>query len=503
MKLTEARLKKLLRWEESFRKTADKEEEIKIEVKERLTILPEDLLAVLDRREQTSGEVFFEEYARPLLRYAGEMFIIEPGHWDGVPVEGYHGLPTEEQLTLAVFHLLLFEGAAEDFDTAEQKKRLREIIVMRDQPVPLRAYSEYIKEDYIAYFSEGRRLSEADSKEVLLFVLYTDELCAKKNVTAMQAKAFSFYGGSAAYPCNWEKARDMLKELLELDEDPAPANALGYIYYYGRTNKGKPEYDKAFYYFSIGAAGGIVESRYKLADMFLNGYGVPKNEGICRETVMDLYGETIRQIEYGETDSSFADVALRMGNLYRSGISVMPDPELAFYYYLQARTAIRERRRDVDFYGDDQVEVSVENAIKAVLPHTPYEKAEKNPVVPPEDLLWQAPLDAEDYFVLKITEGTAGRVDVRITRNSWGADAPLFVTVPAAHFSGIVKSLHYSVAKQGRWTLPGAKVSKNGTKTVCFDGIEDDEFYLNGEKMAHLPGEWKLMLPRQKKDQEG
>ena len=43
MKLTEARLKKLLRWEESFRKTTDKEERIKIEVKERLTILPEDL----------------------------------------------------------------------------------------------------------------------------------------------------------------------------------------------------------------------------------------------------------------------------------------------------------------------------------------------------------------------------------------------------------------------------------------------------------------------------
>ena len=176
----------------------------------------------------------------------------------------------------------------------------------------------------------------------------------------------------------------------------------------------------------------------------------------------------------------------------------MQDPVLAFYYYLQARAAIRMRRKAADYYGDEQVETSIENAIRAVLPHTPFEKPEKDPVVPPEELLWQAPMDAEDYFVLKITDGPGGRADVRLTRNSWETEAPLFVTVPAAHFSEAVRSLHYSVEKKGRWTMKGGKTLPSGAKTLCFDGIENDEFYLNGEKVAHLPGEWKLLLPRRK-----
>ncbi len=498
VKLTEARLRKLIRYEQSFARLCPGVEETEIEVKKRLIITPEDLLALLDRRAQVSGETFFEEWAWPMMCRGDEMFVTESCYWDEETVEGYHGLPSEAQQTVQVYFEILFNGKAEDWDPQPAREALNSIIGMRGQAVPLRAYSDEVKENYIEYFVQKRRLNEADSKEILLFVLYTDELCAKKNPTAMRAKAYSFYGGNPAYPCNWEKSRDMLKELLELDEDPAAANALGYIYYYGRTNKGQPQYDKAFYYFSIGAAGGIVESRYKLADMFLGGYGVPKNRLICRETVWDLYQETVAQIINGDWGGSFADVAYRMGNLYRGGICVEQDADLAFFYYLQARTAIRERRKTYDYNGDDQVEASVENAIRAVLPHTSYEKAVAAPLVLPEDILWQAPLDAEDYFVMKITEKKDGTADIKITRRSWDMDAPLFVTVPEAHFSGIVKTLHYSVKKLGRWTMPGAKTGRNGTKTVCFDGIEEDEFYLNGEKTARLPGEWKLMLPKTK-----
>ena len=55
---------------------------------------------------------------------------------------------------------------------------------------------------------------------------------------------------------------------------------IGYIYYYGRCWDGQPQYDEAFRYFSVGAAGGIYESRYKLADMFAKGYGVVQNKNI-------------------------------------------------------------------------------------------------------------------------------------------------------------------------------------------------------------------------------
>ena len=49
---------------------------------------------------------------------------------------------------------------------------------------------------------------------------------------------------------------------------------LGYIYYYGRT--GKPNYQKAFEYYSKASEVSDITSAYKVADMYRNGYYVKK-----------------------------------------------------------------------------------------------------------------------------------------------------------------------------------------------------------------------------------
>lgn len=62
---------------------------------------------------------------------------------------------------------------------------------------------------------------------------------------------------------------------------------LGYIWYYGRT--GHVDYKKAYEYFKRGYDKGNIESSYKIADMYKNGYYVEKDEAKYKEIIEDLY----------------------------------------------------------------------------------------------------------------------------------------------------------------------------------------------------------------------
>lgn len=117
--------------------------------------------------------------------------------------------------------------------------------------------------------------------ELTVYRRFIDDLIPKDNHTALRRKGYGCYGGGPAYECNWDIALECVTRLYELTGKPVYANTLGYIYYYGRCWNGEPKYDEAFRYFSVGAAGFYYESRYKLADMFVHSYGVPKNAKIA------------------------------------------------------------------------------------------------------------------------------------------------------------------------------------------------------------------------------
>ncbi len=62
---------------------------------------------------------------------------------------------------------------------------------------------------------------------------------------------------------------------------------LGYIWYYGRT--GTRDYEKAFHYFTIGKEAGDLQSTYKVADMYKNGYFVDKDYDKYCSIIEELY----------------------------------------------------------------------------------------------------------------------------------------------------------------------------------------------------------------------
>ena len=132
-------------------------------------------------------------------------------------------------------------------------------------------------------------------------------------------------------------------------------------------------YEKAFQCFSIGAASDLIESRYKLADMFLDGKGCIQSKIAGARLILSMYSECRKDFCAQHYNCKFADVALRVGGLFERGDGVDVDLEMAYTYYLEARCAIRRRRANYDFYGDAKVERKIEEALDRVKAQIPGE----------------------------------------------------------------------------------------------------------------------------------
>ena len=108
----------------------------------------------------------------------------------------------------------------------------------------------------------------------------------------------------------WRKSYDLACKYFEMAAEQGYKDAyigLAYIWYYGRT--GKTDYEKAFYWFS--KAGDDLNAKYKIADMYKNGYYVEKDMQKYREIIEQLYKEY-----YHTTDDwNDASIALRLGKI--------------------------------------------------------------------------------------------------------------------------------------------------------------------------------------------
>ena len=192
-----------------------------------------------------------------------------------------------------------------------------------------------------------------------------EELCMEGHAGAMERKAYSCYGGSPAYECDWVTARDLLLELMDRKDISDEkkrffANTLGYLFYYGRCNDGVPQYDLAFRYYCIGFFGMVRESAYKLADMYMNGKGVPENHLAAYNLLTWAFSRNMEDFTSGNPDNNFADAALRMSNAYRDGLHVAQDRFHAYELITQAACALRERARNGSHYGDAIVAANID-----------------------------------------------------------------------------------------------------------------------------------------------
>ena len=214
-----------------------------------------------------------------------------------------------------------------------------------------------------AYEGETEKLSPEYKSR---FRELVEQACDEKDTVAMHIKGYECYGGGDLYACDWEESRRLITELFDLTGNPQYANTLGYIYYYGRCNGGIPEYDKAFQYYSIGAAHDLLESMYKIADMFKAGKGCIKSPKTSAHIIQKLYMDVRPRFCRG-SDANFADIALRFASIFRDN----EDYVYAYEHYLEADYAIKKRLLKSDFFGNYKVQENITGSLEEVRAHLP------------------------------------------------------------------------------------------------------------------------------------
>ena len=127
-----------------------------------------------------------------------------------------------------------------------------------------------------------------------------------------------------------------------LDYDPA-YECLGYVWYYGRT--GERDFKKAFEYFSKLKEKGDLVASYKIADMYRNGYHVPKDEAKYRAIIEELYPKI------KDTDNAFAPLPEIFTRLAKIRAAEGKEDE-AVELLLRAKAYLAARMKRDTFFGN-------------------------------------------------------------------------------------------------------------------------------------------------------
>lgn len=205
-----------------------------------------------------------------------------------------------------------------------------------------RKYTIPMKVATIKAIGNPRMINSASKTFIKIFKKFVNDLCKSNCHYAYRVKTYSYLMGSICFPQNKELARITATKLYEMSEDPFIAEILGDLYYSGTENT-PPSYACAYQYYSISALDGNKVSILKMADMLSRGKGVPKNEHVGKMMVFNLFEDAYNSFCRYEYDSMLADVAVRMGMIYDSGIDTESDALEAAKYYNIARYAIKKR----------------------------------------------------------------------------------------------------------------------------------------------------------------
>ena len=367
---TKAQMKKLVKFETTITKLTEKYgDSASFRPEETLTLTLRDVISALKKIKETEpdNKTILEEWYNPLCNMIFN--IHDAVVYEKTPrsVETLPGLCVRGDMLDMIFEsdiltkidsdghsiLLVLDGLIE---------RAEQHLANEKLPLMKRKFSKVEMERYVDYMTEGDHLKKCSKKALELYKKIVSQLCENGSEAGLRAKAYGCYGGDRAFPCDWKEALEGLLILYGMTGRPEYANSLGYIYYYGRCSNGKPNYEKAFRYFSAGAAGGFFESRYKIADMFANGYCVPKNEETAYTIVNELYNNTFELIAEEKFNCNFADVALRLGGYFENGTGCSENGYLAYLLYMQASFAIKKRSK-YDYIGDDTVAHKIKSAL--------------------------------------------------------------------------------------------------------------------------------------------
>ena len=151
--------------------------------------------------------------------------------------------------------------------------------------------------------------------DILSKVIECYEHCVEQNMPLAALNLGTFYYNGRIVEQDYKEAYRLYKIAADAGL-PAGLTYCGYCFYYGRHQK--PDYAEAFKYFALGAMlHNDANCLYKLGDLFLNGYGVGKNENYA----FLLYERSLLRSHDEDGDKEcIGDAQFRVGKCLLRGI---------------------------------------------------------------------------------------------------------------------------------------------------------------------------------------
>ena len=187
---------------------------------------------------------------------------------------------------------------------------------------------------------------ESDEPEVINKLVECYELCIKQDMPTAALNLGTLYYTGRGVEQDYKKAFELYKIAADAGELRAICNC-GYCFYYGRHQE--PDYSEAFKYFSLGALlHNDTNCLYKLGDLYLNGYGVAKNE----EYAFIMYNRALQRAQESDQDQyCLADTQFRVGKCLLRGIGVPKNIEDAHTLLSLSLLNFYKRRKTDIFVG--------------------------------------------------------------------------------------------------------------------------------------------------------
>ena len=203
---------------------------------------------------------------------------------------------------------------------------------------PVADFIEYEEWDEVLEWACDNQESQAP--EIIKKVIECYELCVERGMPVAALNLGTLYYNGQVVEQDFQRAYELYKIAADAGELRAICNC-GYCFYYGRHQE--VDYDEAYRYFALGAAQYDVNCLYKLGDMYLNGYGVEKNE----YHAYALYSRALDQCKVDPIP--LADVRLRMGKCLVRGIGTKKDVEMGHELLCSALVSFYKRRKTDPF----------------------------------------------------------------------------------------------------------------------------------------------------------
>jgi hypothetical protein len=306
-----------------------------------------------------------------------------------------------------------------------------------------------------------------------------EELSARKDYNSFYAKGLACSeGDNPIYAKDEETAIACFKEALKIRPLPELARRIGKIYAGVGTN-GMPDWEQAYKYYSIAAIGKDAEASYLLADMFLLGHGVERNNTNAKNLVWEHYYEQMELFNQGK-ENWFAEYAYEAGQV---AVADFPEIEFqeAYRYFLQADTA-EKTKVNADKIHHEYFLRMTSSIMESLLPNTNYSHPRNYLQYDCLESFITEALDNDSNLILTMHKDDAiGEEFITLKRQKTeeGIQPKLLVTVPQAQYCAQVDEVTLTVDNLADSDLEEGK-------EYAFDEADVGEIYLNNAYVGDL-----------------